>query len=343
MYVLRVHSLKGVARLIGAVTIADQAADLEYAGNHEEYDLIHMGTKALLDEYRGIEHDLRRLLEGEKPAAPVTQGQDPNPVLRERNHAPAILEHIVMFVGGDEYGLVGRGIINTLENDGFQVIHIADIPEIILEHRAQSNIWLYYPTGNADQIRLVSRMLAEMCHDDNKTLCIAGDSVDIDVALDIHGRDYISSVYPRPVNLDRMAADMFEYYNHQAEYLRTKTILVIDDDEDFLSIMDGWLSAEYDVECVRSGAAALKYLEHNRPDLILLDYEMPGMNGAQVMNRIRSNPKSERIPIIFLTGKNEKDDVMKILERKPDGYLLKSMPHEALLDCLNRFFAGTIL
>jgi hypothetical protein len=42
-------------------------------------------------------------------------------------------------------------------------------------------------------------------------------------------------------------------------------------------------------------------------------------------------------------GKNEKDDVMKILERKPDGYLLKSMPHEALLDCLNRFFAGTIL
>jgi DNA-binding NarL/FixJ family response regulator len=44
-----------------------------------------------------------------------------------------------------------------------------------------------------------------------------------------------------------------------------------------------------------------------------------------------------------LTGKNDKDDVMRILEGKPDGYLLKSMGHEALLDSLDRFFAGSIL
>ncbi len=70
---------------------------------------------------------------------------------------------------------------------------------------------------------------------------------------------------------------------------------------------------------------------------------MPGLNGAQVMKRIRSNPKCENIPVIFLTGKNDKEDVLKILEGKPDGYLLKSMPHDTLLDSLDRFFAGTIL
>ena len=339
MYILRVHSLKSVARLIGAVTVADRAADLEYAGNHGEYDVVHTGTAALLDEYRSILPKLRPLIDGSMPvmAEPEEAGDE------KKQEQQGMLEQVVMFVGGDEYGIVGRGIVNCLESDGFRVIQIADVPEIILNHRADSNIWLYYPTGLNDHIRLVSHLLAEMCHDDNKTLCLAGDPMDIDVALSIYEKDYIASVYPRPIDLDRMAADMYEYYYHQSEYLRTKTILVIDDDTDFLSIMERWLSEDYDVECERSGAGALKYLKHNRPDLILLDYEMPGMNGAQVMNRIRSNPKSERIPIIFLTGKNEKEDVLRILERKPDGYLLKSMPHTELLEALNRFFVGTIL
>lgn len=114
---------------------------------------------------------------------------------------------------------------------------------------------------------------------------------------------------------------------------------MIDDDPDFLNIMGKWLSCSYNVDCSHSGASALAYLDRKRPDLILLDYEMPGMNGDQVMQRIRSNPTNDRVPIIFLTGRNDKEGVMKILENKPDGYLLKSMPHEALLDALDRFFA----
>ena len=62
------------------------------------------------------------------------------------------------------------------------------------------------------------------------------------------------------------------------------------------------------------------------------------MNGRKVMERIRSNPRNEHIPIIFLTGKNDRECVVQILEKKPDGYLLKSMPKEALLDSLDRFF-----
>lgn len=258
---------------------------------------------------------------------------------RERREPPA---QTLLFVS-DDHGLVGKGIINSLEREGFKVIEVGEIPEIILNHRGDAKLLLYYPTGSSDHIKQLSTMLAEMCHDDKKTLCLTGEPADIDAALDIHDRDYISSVYPRPVDLDRMAADMCEYYDSQAEYMRTKKILVIDDDPDFLTIIDNWLSEDYEVECLRSGASALKYLEEKRPDLILLDYEMPGMNGEQVMSRIRSNPKSERIPIIFLTGKNEKEDVIRVLEKKPDGYLLKSMPHEDLLASLDRFFAGSIL
>ncbi len=166
--------------------------------------------------------------------------------------------------------------------------------------------------------------------------------MDIEAAQKVYDCDYISSVYPRPVDLDRLVTDMLRYADMQAEYKRVKNILVIDDDADFLSIIEIWLSEEYNVDCSRSGADALSYLESHRPDLILLDYEMPGMNGRKVMERIRSNPRNEHIPIIFLTGKNDRECVVQILEKKPDGYLLKSMPKEALLDSLDRFFAGNV-
>ena len=64
---------------------------------------------------------------------------------------------------------------------------------------------------------------------------------------------------------------------------------MIDDDPDFLHIMENWLSSSYKVDCSHSGAGALAYLDRKRPDLILLDYEMPGMNGEKVMQSVRSS------------------------------------------------------
>ena len=321
MYLLRVHSLKSVARLIGAVSVADKAADLEYAGGQQEYTLVHALTPALVDEYRSMLPCLEKLLSDEE--API----------RTENHT-------ILFIG-DEPGVVGRGINKFLEDEGFEVLTIPDVPEIILNHRADSDILLYYPSGDDDHIKVVSTMLCEICRDDGKTLCLAGDPLDIATARDIHGSEYISSVYPRPINLAKMAADMSGYYDKYNEDDRIRTILVIDDDPDFLHIMENWLCAYYNVDCSHSGASALAYLDRKRPDLILLDYEMPGMNGDQVMQRIRSNPTNGRIPIIFLTGRNDKEGVMKILSNRPDGYLLKSMPRDALLDCLQRFFADS--
>ena len=318
MYLLRIHSLKSVARLIGANSIADKAADLEYAGFHQEYALVHALTPALIDEYRSMIPCYEKLLLSED--------------VKDKNTG-----HTVLFII-NEPGIVGRGITNALEHEGFDVMIIPDVPEIILNHRADANIMLYYPAGDNDNIKVVSTMLAEICRDDGKILCLAGDSLDISVARDIHDSEYIKSVYPRPINLGKMATDISEYYNMYFENDRVRTILVIDDDPDFLHIMENWLSASYNVDCSHSGANAITYLDKKRPDLILLDYEMPGMNGEKVMQKIRSNPFSERIPIIFLTGMNDKERVMKILGHRPDGYLLKSVPREVLLDSLQKFF-----
>ncbi len=339
MFLLRVHSLKSVARLIGAISVADKAADLEYAGMQQEYGLVHALTRPLLDEYGAMLPKLRRLLSGK--TEPV---KDPAEDEASAKTGPSLLpiERTVLFIN-DEDGVVSRGIIKALKAEDFSVIPVKDIPEVILNHRAESALLLYYPTGDIDHIKVISTLLTEMSRDDNKILCLAGDPVDIEAACSVHDKDSITAVYPRPINLDKLAADMAGYYDIKTENKRTKTVLVIDDDPDFLRIMERWLSSSYNVDCSHSGASALAYLDRKRPDLILLDYEMPGMNGNQVMQRIRSNPTNDRVPIIFLTGRNDKEGVLQVLSQKPDGYLLKSMPREELLDALDRFFTGAFL
>ena len=83
---------------------------------------------------------------------------------------------------------------------------------------------------------------------------------------------------------------------------------------------------------------AIKYLSTNRPDLVLLDYEMPIVDGKQVLGMIRSEVEFADIPVIFLTSKGDKESVMQVMELKPDGYLLKTMPHEQIKKSVDTFF-----
>ncbi len=78
------------------------------------------------------------------------------------------------------------------------------------------------------------------------------------------------------------------------------------------------------------------------PDLLLLDLEMPKMDGFDLMKIISTEHTDPRIPIILLTGNNNKDIVFHVLEYKPDGYLLKTSPKDSILDVIHRFFAESM-
>ena len=82
------------------------------------------------------------------------------------------------------------------------------------------------------------------------------------------------------------------------------------------------------------------YIADNKPDLILLDYEMPVTSGPQVLEMIRSETKVDSIPVIFLTGKGDRESVMKVLALKPDGYLLKSAAPGELVEAINTVMSG---
>ena len=81
-----------------------------------------------------------------------------------------------------------------------------------------------------------------------------------------------------------------------------KTVMVVDDDKLSLNSVMKILSDSYKVVLMTSGEMALSYLSKNIPDLILLDIQMPNMDGFEVMKAIRANPVWADIPVIFLTA-----------------------------------------
>lgn len=116
-----------------------------------------------------------------------------------------------------------------------------------------------------------------------------------------------------------------EYVNEEAgEKYRRKRILVVDDESEQLINIRDQLEEFYDVTCVKSGTAVFKFLSSKRPDLILLDYLMPVMDGPEVLRNLQEEPEWKDIPVIFLTGMTEKKKVLQTLtELRPQGYVIK--------------------
>ncbi|MCR5084816.1 MAG: response regulator [Succinivibrionaceae bacterium] len=117
-------------------------------------------------------------------------------------------------------------------------------------------------------------------------------------------------------------------------------LLLVDDDPTFLRVMRSWLSEEYDVVPVSSGTQALQYLANHRPELVLLDYEMPVLNGPRVLKAMRSESALHDIPVIFLTGVDSREQVTEALSLHPAGYILKNNDKRRVLDTIAAFFAG---
>jgi len=84
-----------------------------------------------------------------------------------------------------------------------------------------------------------------------------------------------------------------------------KSILVVDDDESLVFMLKENLEAEgYEVRTGYDGESISRLVNQKKPDLILMDFNMPGWNGLQVLQNLRSAPATAAIPVIFLTGES---------------------------------------
>lgn len=115
-----------------------------------------------------------------------------------------------------------------------------------------------------------------------------------------------------------------------------KRILAVDDTAIILTrIMDA-LRNDYEVITVNSGIRALKYLQQEKPDLILMDIQMPTKDGIETLREIRDMKGREDIPVIMLTGVEDKNSVLKSAKLGVRDYILKPFTSKDLLARIRR-------
>ena len=104
---------------------------------------------------------------------------------------------------------------------------------------------------------------------------------------------------------------------------KRKMILAVDDSAANLQLLKGLLSDEYDVRLAKSGEMALAALSKLRPNIILLDIEMPDISGFEIMKAINEDKGHKNTPVIFVTSHASKDFVLRAIEYGAKDYITK--------------------
>lgn len=115
-------------------------------------------------------------------------------------------------------------------------------------------------------------------------------------------------------------------------------LLLVDDSKIQLNMLKSMLQKQYDVDVAESFEDAMRMLRKKVPDVIFLDYDMPGVDGRESFKRIKEEKEFAHIPVVFLTGVKEKKKIHEVLELNPTAYLLKPIEQERLREVLEDIF-----
>ncbi len=112
----------------------------------------------------------------------------------------------------------------------------------------------------------------------------------------------------------------------------SQTVMLVDDSSDNLTVLNEILKPYYTILVANDGISALKLLRSfQKPDLILLDIVMPGLDGFEVCRRIKTNPSTAGIPIIFITGLTERKQIVRGFQAGAQDYVTKPFYPQELL------------
>ncbi len=180
--------------------------------------------------------------------------------------------------------------------------------------------------------------LKDKLNEDSKVVTVIGEKPDIKYITERIPKEPLYKEYVRPIDATAFIKDVQEVMNKVTAGEFKKSILIVDDDPNYLGVVRDWLKGTYKVSMANSGLQAIKWLGKNKADLILLDHEMPVTSGPQVLEMLRSDSDTASIPVMFLTGKSDKESVMAVLSLRPEGYFLKTIGKDELLQQVQDFF-----
>ncbi len=248
-----------------------------------------------------------------------------------------MITYKILIVSGGN-GFTTDVLENNLKNVGFETEFAEPTVNSIEAGREECDIVLLlagdYVYDSADALVYIKDITA----DDRIPLCVIGYDQELAEIGKYIPEERFHRIFKRPFDVKIIAEELKAVSEVACENKLGKRILLVDDDPTFLKMIRGWLSDRYRITAVKSGMQAITYIANHMPDLILLDYDMPITPGPQIMEMIRSEFNASEIPIIFLTGKADRESIMKVMKLKPQGYLLKSMSKEKIVAAVDKYF-----
>ena len=245
------------------------------------------------------------------------------------------MHNILLF--GATHSYLDMSLEKHLTEIGYDVINIESTLQEIKNIKSKiSAIVIFADPDLLYKVQSINLLKDKAIEEDIKFFIIA-DMNEMEEIRKLIPAYLVQKEFQRPINVKDIGSELTEYIKEH-EKVEKKKVLVVDDSGAVLRSVKGWLEHKYQVILANSGTMAIKYLSTNRPDLVLLDYEMPIINGKQVLEMIRSEEEFKDIPVIFLTGKNDAEIIRQVLELKPEGYILKSTKPEQILKMIDGFF-----
>lgn len=120
-------------------------------------------------------------------------------------------------------------------------------------------------------------------------------------------------------------------------------ILVVDDEPQVTEIIDAFLTnAGHQVIVENNAESGLKKARNIKPDIILLDIMMPGIDGYSICNDLKNDPGTANIPVVFLTGKDRADDMGRSFKVGGDMFIKKPFSCERLLEIVNIILMSSV-
>lgn len=234
-------------------------------------------------------------------------------------------------------GYIPMSVKEKFEADGNYKVLVSDarVDSINGAKEDVSAILLYVDENIISQQACI--FLKDKAVEQDVPIFILGNMEDISIVESVFPPHLVHQKFLRPIDVKEVYKAVDEFIRNFGKHIKKK-ILVVDDSGAMLRNVKSWLEESYQIILANSGAMAIKYLAMNRPDLVLLDYEMPVVDGKQVLEMIRTETEFADIPVIFLTSKGDRESVMKVMELKPEGYLLKTMKPADIVKAVNDFF-----
>lgn len=251
-----------------------------------------------------------------------------------------MLKKSLLVLSGNENGFLAHSLCDNLTNNGMKNQSLTldnwDLVKYCLE---KCDLVILMEDINVEMFSGNLSKLKDACCEKKIPIALYANPEPIEKLKKLFPESIIEATFIRPIDVHTVLERIEKIFVDKEKHIIKKKVLVVDDSGAMLRTIMSWLEGTYQVMLANSAARAFTAIEKEKPDLILLDYEMPICSGVQFFEMLGAEEDTKNIPVIFLTARDDAETVRQVLELKPQGYILKTTPEKKVLKIISDFFA----